>query len=234
MWKNFLNLIFPIKCIICDSYKSQRDVCSDCWGNISFITKPCCFICGISFSYENDEKAICGHCVAKKPAYNKSISILKYDEYSKKIIHKFKYQDNLHLLDYLVSLMNNLGVSIISQADYIVPVPMHKYKLLKRGYNQAALLAMRIAKKNNIKYLPELLIKKKNTLAQADLKKDQRVNNIKNTIVINKKYVNLISEKKILIIDDVITTGATIDECSNIIRKYNPSSILVLSLAKSV
>ena len=216
MWQQLLNLLFPTKCIICDKHHSQNEVCSN------------------PFEYEVNKETICGNCIINKPRYDQATSVLKYDEHSKKLISRFKYQDQLYILNYFVNLMINLGKKTIKDADIIAPIAMHKYKLLKRGYNQAALLAMRIAKKNNIKYLPELLIKKKNTLAQADLKKDQRVNNIKNTIVINKKYVNLISEKKILIIDDVITTGATIDECSNIIRKYNPSSILVLSLAKSV
>jgi ComF family protein len=233
MWKSFLNLIFPIKCIICDSYKTQREICSNCWGNIPFITKPYCYICGIPFSYENDEKAICGYCVMKRPSYDKSISIFKYNEYSKKIIHKFKYQDNLHILDYLVNLMSNLGNSLIIQADYIVPVPMHKYKLLKRGYNQSALLAMKIAKKNNVKYLPELLLKIKHNMPQASLKKGQRIENIKNTICINNKYKSLIAGKVILLVDDVITTGATIEECAKIISGYKPSHIFILSLAKN-
>ncbi len=233
MWKYCLNLLFPRKCIICDSYQTQRDVCSDCWGKITFITKPYCSLCANPFSYEEDDQAICGHCVIKTPKYDKAISILKYDEHSKKLIHKFKYQDQLHVLNYLVDLMTNMSSDIINNVDYIVPVAMHKYKLLKRGYNQAALLAMRIAKNKKITYLPQLLTKENNTSAQAGLKREHRLKNIKNSFSLNPKFKNLIKNKNILLIDDVITTGATIDECCKLLRTAHPEKIFVLTLAKT-
>ncbi len=234
MWKYFLNLIFPYKCIICDSYETEREVCSSCWGKITFITKPYCVICCNPFNYEEDEQAICGYCVANTPLYNKAIAALKYDEHSKKLIHKFKYQDQLHLLEYLANLMVNVGGDILNDIDYIVPVPMHKHKLLKRGYNQAALLGHRIAKIRKIKYLPELLIKKNNIVAQADLTREQRLKNIKNSFLVNKKLQDDIKGKNILLIDDVITTGATINECCKMLRAHKPTKISVLALAKTV
>ena len=172
MIKYLLNLLFPNKCIICDSHASQNNICPECWGNCSFITKPYCAICSHPFAYDDDNEAICGACILNKPKYDKAISVFKYDNFSKKIIHKFKYQDQLHILDYFVGLMLNLGKEIIDQTDIIIPVAMHKHKLLKRGYNQAALLAMKIASKKKIQYLPQGLIKLENTIPQAELKKD--------------------------------------------------------------
>jgi ComF family protein len=233
MWQKFLDLLFPRKCIICDSADTQRDVCSNCWQKITFITKPYCVICSNPFNYEEDDQAICGHCVIKTPKYDKAISILKYDEHSKKLIHKFKYQDQLHALDYLTSLMVNMSSDIINNVDYIIPVAMHKYKLLKRVYNQAAMLAMQIAKSKKITYLPQLLIKKNNSSAQAGLKREHRLENIKNSFQINEKLKHLIKGKNILLIDDVITTGATIDECCKLLRTAGPVKIFVLTLEKT-
>ena len=130
--RNLANLLFPIKCIICNSYESQSNICGSCWEKLTFITKPYCYICSHPFEYELDEKTICGDCVKSKPNYDKAISILKYDDYSKDLIHNFKYKDQLHILNYFVSLMLNMGKEIIDQADIIVPVAMHKQKLLKR------------------------------------------------------------------------------------------------------
>lgn len=232
--KFLLNLLFPRKCSICESYSSESEVCSECWSNCNFITKPYCNICSHPFAYENDPKAICGACIAAKPKYDKAISVFQYDDYSKKIIHKFKYQDQLHVLNYFVRLMLNMGKEVIDQSDIVIPVAMHKYKLLKRGYNQAALLAMRIATEKKIKYLPQALIKNNNSQAQAGLKKDERLLNIKNSFELNPKYKEFLKGKRILLVDDVITTGATILECCKTLTKAKPDKIFVLTLAKRV
>ncbi len=234
MLKTLLNLLFPVQCIICNKYQDQNQVCSDCWAKITFITKPYCSICSFPFAYENDLNAVCGYCVMHKPKYDRAIAIMRYDYHSKKLIQKFKYQDQLHVLDYLVNLMLNMGKEIIEQADIIVPVAMHKMKLLKRGYNQAALLAMNIAQNNNLQYLPQLITKIKTAPAQAELSKEERLKNIKNSFKLNPKFKADIKGKNILLVDDVITTGATIAECCRIIRAEKPAKIFVLTLAKRV
>ena len=232
---NFLtNLLFPAQCVICSSYEAQTDICTKCWEKLTFITKPYCASCCYPFAYENDIDAICGHCISNKPNYEKAISILKYDNHSKALIHKFKYQDQLHILDYFTRLMLNMGKELIKQADIIAPVPMHKYKLLKRGYNQAALLAMKISSQSKIQYIPQLIIKINNSSSQTALTKHQRQKNIKNSFQLNPKFAPLIKGKKILLIDDVITTGATLSECCKVIKNGEPNKILVLTLAKRV
>jgi ComF family protein len=234
MFSYILNLLFPTKCIVCDGYHSQAEICSDCWSNFTFITKPCCYICSFPFNYDDDSEAICGGCISTKPIYNRAISILRYDSYSKDLIHKFKYQDQLHVLNYLVNLMSNMGKELLEEADIIVPVAMHRNKLLKRGYNQSALLAMTIAAKNKIQYFPQAIIRNNNSIAQVNLTKDQRLKNVKGDFSLNPKFSDLIRGKKILLIDDVITTGATISECCKALQKAGPSVILVLTLAKKI
>lgn len=234
MIKYLLNLLFPEKCLICEKQIDQNKICNECWGKCTFITKPYCSICSHPFEYETDENSICGACVASKPLYNRAISIFKYDDYSKKLIHKFKYKDQLHILDYFTNLILNMGKEVLDQADIIIPIPIHKHKLLKRGYNQAALLAMQIAKKREISYYPQLLTKNTNTPPQAGLNKSQREKNIKNSFQLNSSLAKQIEGKRILLIDDVITTGSTISECCKILKKAKPGKIFVLSLTKRV
>lgn len=147
--KLIIDLIFPKKCIICDKYDCQTEVCTECWKKLTFISKPACFICSIPFPFENEKEEICAQCIVNKPNYDRAISILKYDDASKKIIHKFKYNDQLHILEYIVNLMITMGKEIFNHLDIISPIPIHKYKLLKRGYNQSALIAINIATKKN-------------------------------------------------------------------------------------
>lgn len=234
MWKKCLNLLFPAKCIICDNYNTDAEICTDCWSRISFITKPYCALCSYPFSYESDAAAICGYCIIKKPKYDRAISLLKYDEHSKELMHKFKYHGQLHILAYLVQLMLNMGQDIIKEADIIAPVAMHKHKLLRRGYNQAALLSMKIAAKTDLQYCPELLVKKTDTVPQAGLKREQRLKNIKGSFAIHPQYIGGIKRKNILLIDDTIATGATISECCRILRKEKVAKIFVLTIAKRV
>lgn len=234
MIKHLLNFLFPEKCLICEKHIEQNKICNDCWGKCTFITKPYCSLCSHPFEYETSDNAICGACVMKKPKYDRGISIFKYDEYSKKLIHSFKYKDQLHILDYFINLIINRAKDILDNTDIIAPIPIHKHKLLKRGYNQAALLAFNVAKKTKIYYCPQLLIKDKSTPPQAGLNKSQREKNIKNSFKLNSKFSKNIEGKKILLIDDVITTGATIKECCKILQKAKPAKIFVISLAKRV
>lgn len=234
MLKQLLNLLFPTKCIICDQHHSQNEICPNCWSKLTFITNPSCAICSTPFEYETNKETICGNCIINKPNYDHATSLLKYDEHSKKLISRFKYQDQLHILNYFVNLMINLGKEIIKDTDIISPVAMHKYKLLKRGFNQSALLAMRLSTKTKIKYIPQLLIKTTNVKAQVGLKREERLHNVKNSFIINPLFKGKIKGKKILLIDDVITTGATINECCHVLRKEQPAKIFILTIAKRI
>lgn len=234
MLKYILNILFPEKCIACNKITEANKICNDCWSNCSFITKPYCTICSYPFEFSTHENSICGSCIKQKPKYDRAFSLLKYDDASKKIIHNFKYHDQLHILEYLVDLLVINGKDLLANSNVIIPVPMHKHKLLKRGYNQAALLAMRIAKKTKIHYLPEALIKRQNTAPQAGLDRAEREKKIKNNFSLNLKIKEQLLNKNILLIDDVITTGATINECCKELKKANPKQIYVLSIAKRV
>lgn len=234
MLKIIGDFIFPKKCFCCGDYIDENKLCYKCWKKLSFISKPCCNICSYPFEFEEDESAICGACITNKPKYDKAISIFRYELGAREIIHKFKYEDKLQILDYLAELLNNAISCYVQEIDFITIVPLTKIKLLKRGYNQSALLAMKLVEVNKFFYLPELLIRKKNNISQVELKKEKRLNNVRNNFTVNNSYGNFIRNKNILLIDDVITTGATINECSFQLRQFHPKKIFVLTLAKTV
>jgi ComF family protein len=154
---------------------------------------------------------------------------LKFNEHSKKAIHQFKYQDKTIFAKTFAKLLCYRYGAEIADIDLIVPVPMNRFKRLLRLYNPAHILAAEIAKITNKTLKADILIKSKWTKSQTFLSKKQRKNNINNSIIFNKKYD--VTKAKILLVDDVITTGVTIAQCSKILRTAGASSIYVMTIA---
>ncbi|KKB96192.1 DNA utilization protein GntX [Candidatus Arcanobacter lacustris] len=233
-WRKILDLIFPPKCLICGSLiASMPGLCSNCWANINFISKPACAKCNLPFEYDFGEDVICGACTASKPLYHKAKSVFIYDDFSKPLLHGLKYQDKTHLAPYLASLMRIAAGDLLSYSDIIIPVPLHKKKLLSRLYNQSALLSLYLHKSTKIPFEPNLLIKHKNTKTQTGLTKKQRLSNIKGSFMINEKFIYQVKDKNIMLVDDVITTGATINACTRLLLKYGANKVNILTLART-
>ena len=232
--KDFIKIIFPNSCFICDKIISEGYFCIDDWKKIRFLHKPACEICFWPFMFEVEGQIRCANCIKDPPVYFKSISVLKYDEFSKSLITKFKYSDKTYIARYFADLIFGYGKEILPDIDFIAPVPLHKLRLITRRYNQAALIANHFAKLSGKKIINDLLVRTKNTKAQATLNKKLRGKNIVGVFTLNKKYQQHIKGKNILLIDDVITTGATINSCSKVLKKSGVNKVYVLTLAKTV
>lgn len=227
-----INFILPPRCLSCAEMTiSDRDFCANCWKNLNFITKPYCIICGYKFNISILEEMKCGKCLQTKPAYTLARSLIKFDEYSKKIIHAFKYKDKTILAKTFTRLLYNHYHQEFCYADLIVPVPMNRFKRLFRMYNPAFILALEISKIMNITMVPDMLIKTKWTKAQTYLSKNEREKNLSGSLIFNKKYQ--ITDKKILLVDDVFTTGTTINKCSKILKAAGAQEIYVMTIART-
>lgn len=221
-------------CLICNKIISSGYFCVEDFNKLQFIGKPSCGICGHPFEFEVDKNMLCGACIAQKPKYNKAISILKYDEFSRGFIFQFKYGDKINLSKFFASLMFSGSKEFIEDIDFITPVALHKKRLRKRKYNHSALLAKDFAKFSKLPLIIDLLIRHKNTKPQSSLSKKARKRNIQGAFKFNDKYLKRVQGKNILIIDDIITTGVTIDNYCKILRKAKVGKIYVLTLAKKV
>jgi len=225
-----IDYILPQRCLSClEILNGSGEFCSDCWKKLEFIAKPYCNICGKRFSVKILDNVVCGGCYSNKPNYDMARSLFKFNEYSKKIVHQFKYQDKTIFAKTFTKLLYNRYQEEIKDVDLIVSVPMNRFKRLLRMYNPAHILALEIAKVINKPAKADILIKSKWTKAQTFLSKKQRKNNISGSIKFNTKY-NIVG-KRILLIDDVITTGVTINECSKILSKVGAASVYVMSVA---
>jgi ComF family protein len=228
------NLVFPPQCSLCQEIIGDDGVlCPKCWGELDFITDPLCAICGDPFEYYLGDNIVCAKCTYKRPPYDRALSVLKINTTALSLIHALKYHDKTHLAKHLARIMVAGKKHMLADFDIITCIPMHRLKLLARYYNQAAMLAYYINKEVKKAYIPDLLLKTKNTVSQTTLGHSSRLNNVVGTFACNKKYHNLIDGKKIVIIDDVITTGATCSECAQIFKKSGAANVMILTLART-
>jgi ComF family protein len=176
---------------------------------------------------------ICPYCIEEKPSYDLARSVLRFDHKSEKLIHNFKYYDKTEAAKTLSNMMIKAYGDKMNEIDVISSIPMHKSKLRRRKYNQAAVLANEISKICNKTYTPELLIKTKDSVSQSGLSKEERKENVKNTFKLNPILKNSIWRKNVLIVDDVLTTGATASECAKVLRRNGAKRINILTIART-
>ena len=240
--EGLLNLVFPLNCKICKTPIRESkgySICEDCFKTIKLIEQPYCVKCGkplipTEFFIQNRE-ILCFDCKNKKYSFEFSRSTGVYDKVLKKCIHLFKYYGEKKLAKPLGKLMVDYLVKndeFKKRIDLIIPVPLHKNDLRKRGFNQSILLGRVVGNYFSISVGEKVLIKKKLTPFQANLSKKEREKNILRAFLVEKPKE--IKGKNILILDDVFTTGATVEECTKELMKARAKNIFVLTLARTV
>ncbi len=230
-----VDFLLPPRCLLC--YERSLDptsVCANCWKDLNFISDPLCMTCGIPFDYQMGESFSCVTCLDFPPRFRKMRSAVIYNDASRQLIMNFKHGDMLQLVPLLSKWMFLAGQNIIHPNHLIIPVPLHKKRLLKRQYNQAALLANHIAKSAGIPKENEALVRIRYTESQGKKNHKERVKNIQSSIEVHPDFRTQLAGKHILLIDDVYTTGATIDECCKALHMAGVESIDVLAFARAV
>lgn len=233
---NFIiDTIFPPQCDSCGTLlNSNAGLCHKCWSDIDFIEDPKCRICGMPFEYDMGENVLCASCIQKTPPFDKARSVCKYNDVSRKLVTGFKFHDRIHMNNHLAKWMLRISDELLNESDIIIPVPLHRIRLWKRKYNQSALLAMSVSKMSDKPVIYDFLIRKKNTKAQSGLTFAQRQKNVKGAFILNPKYSSIINEKNILIVDDVMTTGATVLACAKILKRSGAKSVNILTFARTL
>lgn len=229
-----LELVFQEKniCFICDQYDEKiKDsyICNDCFKKLMFIEgnkcKKCCRILDVGYSLD-----LCHDCINHKFYFDKAISALEYTGIVKDAIYKFKYRNKGYMYKMFgYILVQALKKEDIKNIDLIVGVPLHKKKKIKRGFNQAYLLGKHIGKKLDVKVDNKSLVRNKNTSTQNKLNKTSRLQNVKNAFKV--KNIEVFKDKKVLLIDDIFTTGSTVNECSKVLMKTGVKEVVVLTIA---
>jgi ComF family protein len=243
--KKILAIIFPSHCLSCEKIISGEGVfCSHCWQKLQFITEPKCKICCHPFEFKVTDEMLCAPCLTNPPAYDKALTVFAYNQIIKKIIGKFKYNDATFTAKKLAPFLLNKVRHELNEIDLIVAVPLHKKRLRLRKFNQSLLLCRAMLQQVptikfpvcpvEIKFYPDFLLRIKNTKAQVELRRKQRKKNLNSAFAVNKKYFQSLAGKRILLVDDVITTGATLNNCAKVLKKMGAQKVIVLTVAKTV
>jgi len=233
--KSIIDFIFPPICSICAKpFSSEKEVmiCTHCLSQIKYIRNPLCSKCGKPFYSEVLADHLCGDCLTGKRYFNRARAMGYYDGILRKAIHLLKYKLKNNLAFSLGNLMTDRMQSFLSGATYhlIIPVPLHTKRLRERGFNQALLLARLISKKYKIPLDGCTLIRKRQTKPQVGLSEQDRKDNVKGSFLLLKG--DKVLDRDILLVDDVYTSGNTVEECSKVLIKAGAHKVDVLTLAR--
>ena len=226
--RRFLDAFLPPLCFSCAVPIPHRaGLCASCQRDIAFIHPPICPLCGRRLS----QAASCSHChSAGRPAIRYR-AVFDYDAASRGLVLAFKYGDRLDVAPVYGGWMADFGSDLIAEADVIVPVPLHWLRLWRRRYNQAAVLARHIAHRCGKPVCVDMLLRRRATKPQVGMSGAQRRLNVKGAFMIRPDRCPLLAGQNVLLIDDVLTSGATVEACADILKNAGAQAVDVLTLA---
>jgi ComF family protein len=236
-----LDFLLPPRCLGCGQIVDGADrLCADCWRGLVLLGPPLCRLCGYPLPQAVADMPICGACAIEPPVFDRARAALRYDEGARGLILRFKHADRTDIAKTFGQLLEQAGRDLLADSDIIAPVPLHRWRFLQRGYNQAALLAYALPDRGRSRepvrrIIPDLLHRVQATASQQGLSGAQRLRNIKaSAFRLNVRYNDQVEGRRILLIDDVLTTGATVTACTRALLKSGAAAVDVLALARVV
>ncbi|MEQ8601825.1 MAG: ComF family protein [Marivibrio sp.] len=225
----------PPRCAGCGVVVGAEGVlCPECWGRVSFLEEPLCVQCGYPFELDFGEPVKCGACLARPPAFERARAVFAYDEASKSMLLDFKHGDRTDLAPTLAAWMARSGTELLATADVIAPVPLHPKRLWRRRYNQAGLLTQRLSRICARPAVLDLLQRTRDTPSQGAFSAKGRERNVAGAFAVRPARRPAIQGARVLLIDDVYTTGATAEACAKALKRAGAASVDLLALARVV
>ena len=236
LFRGLKDIIYPKTCLACKNKLDKQDenefICGHCWGKIIKNAPPFCNSCGRQLKKNNFAKSICPKCLKAKLHFDRAFSPCVYDGVIKELIHEFKYNGKVYLGKTLSRLLIDFIVEFdlpVTYLDCVIPMPLHKTRLREREFNQAQVLSQYIADEFNLAILNDTLLRYRYTKTQTELVLSKRIINVADSFSVEKP--EKISGKNILLIDDVMTTGATSSEAARSLKESGANIVFVLTLA---
>jgi ComF family protein len=209
-------------------------LCPACWWKLSFIAPPYCERLGIPFAYDPGPGVLSMEAIADPPAYRRARAAVRFDDVARTLVHALKYGDRLDLAPMMGRWMATAGRSLTAEADAIIPVPLHWRRYWARRFNQSALLAEAIAKASQVPLALGALKRVKATPQQVGLSQAARALNVQGAFRVSPTGKAAVAGRRLILVDDVITTGATIDACARALLRAGAAEVNVLTFARVV
>ncbi len=202
------------------------------WSKLNFVTGALCRCCGLPFEIDVEPDQLCGACLVRQPAYDRARAALIYGDVSRDLVLGLKYQGRRDGLVTLAGWMTSAGSELLAEADLITPVPLHYFRLIRRGFNQSGWLAAALSRTSGVRLSVDALKRVRSTPIQGNLSADARRRNVQGAFRVRRGRVKLVKGKRVVLVDDVLTTGATAEACARALRKAGAACVDVITLAR--
>jgi ComF family protein len=229
-----LDIALPTLCVSCREPVDGEGVCAECWAKLSFIEPPFCPRLGIPFVYDPGPELLSMEAIANPPAYQRARAAVRYDDVARTLVHSLKYQDRTDLAPAMGRWMARAGKELLEEADVLVPVPLHWRRGWSRRYNQSAALARVISRQSGVKLATEALRRVRATEQQIGLSRPQRAANVQGAFKVTPERSAEVAGRRVVLIDDVLTSGATTDACARALLRAKAAQVDVLVFARVV
>lgn len=230
-----LDGLLPPRCIGCGgNVVEQATLCASCWTELRFVGTAVCRRCGRPLPGAAAAAPICGACAAVPPAYGRGRSALIYDDGCRRMILRFKHGGRIEAAPVFARWLTQAGVEMLAEADGVVPVPLHRWRLLARGFNQSAILARALTKACGVTLVVDGLVRTRATVSQQGLGALARRRNVTSTaFAVHPWHRSWVEGRQIVLVDDVLTTGATANACARALLQAGARAVDVLTLART-
>ena len=205
---------------------------SQAWSRIAFVDAPFCDACGSPFDYDEGAGALCTACMDHRPAYDHARAACLYDEHARDLILKLKHADRTDLSGLFAHWLSRAAADLLPDIDAVVPVPLHPLRLLRRRYNQAAEIARPLARRAGLAYFPGALVRRRATGSQAGRSGEARRRNVSGVFEAPRAWAERIRGRNLLLVDDVLTTGATVESCALALKAAGAARVDVAVIAR--
>lgn len=224
--------ILPPLCLGCHEPMADHHVlCPRCWSRIDFIRPPLCDRLGTPMPFDTGGPQISAAAAADPPSYGRARAVARFDGLMRDLVHDLKFRDLHTGLPLFGRWLAEAGGELLADADAVIPVPLARWRLISRHYNQSALLAQAVAQRTGLRYLPLALVRHRRTRPQVGLSRRERTLNVKGAFAVPERQAARIQGRKIVLVDDVITTGATVEAAAKALLRAGAARVDVLALA---
>jgi ComF family protein len=230
--RSALDLALPQLCPACRETVEGRGLCASCWSKLSFITRPYCERLGIPFVYDPGPGILSMEAIADPPSYNRARAAVRFDEISRALVHALKYGDRLDLAPMMGRWIAQAGRELLADADALVPVPLHWRRQWARRFNQSAMAAATISAASGVPIAAGALKRVKATVQQVGLSPAERGDNIQGAFRVPETGKAAVAGRRLVLIDDVLTSGATVEGCARALLRAGAANVDVLIFAR--